>query len=271
MAALADLLMGPFADAVLHTAKFPPAGDSQLVVLDQACGSGVVSSHIMSHLSPDDRSRLDLTCADISEPAIAQMEKRIENSGWSNARAVTNDAMETPFPANHFTHIFFNFGPQMLPTPLAGLKECHRILRQSGILGISSWQKVPWPADYREGIARDSSLPSFPTEEQLRYAFSDTPQRWDTVDEGRAHLEECGFTAIEAAAVENTTSMSVEEVEAMLPFSFDMMVQKFWTKEEVDKFRQPAARAIVDFLKEKYGKGPVVWKWVALVATGRKG
>ncbi|OCT47889.1 hypothetical protein CLCR_03766 [Cladophialophora carrionii] len=93
MAALADNIMGPFADTVLRTAKFPPAGDSPLVVLDQACGSGVVSSHIMSRLSSDDRARLDLTCADISEPQIAQMTKRIEASGWHNARAVTNDAM----------------------------------------------------------------------------------------------------------------------------------------------------------------------------------
>jgi ubiquinone/menaquinone biosynthesis C-methylase UbiE len=93
MAAQADYIMGPFADMVLRTAKFPPTGDSQLVVLDQACGSGVVSSHIMAQLLPDDRSRLDLTCADISEPAIAHMKKRIETSGWSNARAVTNDAM----------------------------------------------------------------------------------------------------------------------------------------------------------------------------------
>ncbi|OCT47888.1 hypothetical protein CLCR_03759 [Cladophialophora carrionii] len=120
-------------------------------------------------------------------------------------------------------------------------------------------------------MARDSSLPSFPTDEQLRYAFSSTPERWDTVDEGRAHLAECGFTAIEAVSAENMTSMSVEEVETMLPFSLDMMLQKFWTKEEVDKFSQPAARAIVDYLKEKYGTEPVVWKWVALVASGRKG
>ncbi|KIW69301.1 hypothetical protein PV04_05183 [Phialophora macrospora] len=270
MSAQADYIMGPFADMVLRAAKFPPAGNSQLVVLDQACGSGVVSSHIMSQLSPDDRSRLDLTCADISELAIAQMAKRIETSRWSVARAVTDDAMATHFPSDHFTHIFFNFGPQMLSKPLAGLKECHRILRPGGVLGVSSWQVVPWSADYRAGMARDTSLPSFPTEEQLLYAFSTTPERWDSVDAGRAHLQECGFTAIEAAAVENTTTMSLEEVETMLPFSLDMMTQKFWTREEVDRFRQAAARAIVDYLKEKYGGGPVVWKWVALVASGRK-
>jgi hypothetical protein len=120
-------------------------------------------------------------------------------------------------------------------------------------------------------MARDASLPRFPTEEELRYAFSTTPERWDSVDEGKAHLQECGFTAIEAAAVENTTTMSVDEVETMLQFSLDMMVQKFWTREEVEKFRQPAARAILDFLKEKYEGGPVVWKWVAFVASGRKG
>jgi ubiquinone/menaquinone biosynthesis C-methylase UbiE len=89
----ANYIMGPFADRLLQAAKFPPSNDFPLVVLDQACGSGVVSSHIMSHLSPDDKSGLDLTCADISEPAIANMTRRIEASGWKNARAVTADAM----------------------------------------------------------------------------------------------------------------------------------------------------------------------------------
>ena len=93
MVSQADYIMGPFADKLLQAAQFPPSDASRLVVLDQACGSGVVSSHIMSHLSSDDKTRLDLTCADISEPAIANMKKRIETSGWENTRAVAADAM----------------------------------------------------------------------------------------------------------------------------------------------------------------------------------
>ena len=88
----ADDIMGPFADLMLKQAKFPPS-NSPLVVLDMACGSGVVSAHIMSLLPRDAQSCLDLTCADISEAMIDNLNPCIEACGWSNARAVKADAM----------------------------------------------------------------------------------------------------------------------------------------------------------------------------------
>lgn len=89
----ANDIMGPFADLLLQQASFPPSSDSRLVVLDNACGSGVVSSHILSLLSPNAKARLDLTCADISEAMITNMTRRIETSGWNNVHAVIADAM----------------------------------------------------------------------------------------------------------------------------------------------------------------------------------
>ncbi|OAP58479.1 hypothetical protein AYL99_07569 [Fonsecaea erecta] len=273
----ADQIMGPFAEILLRQANFPPVGDSRLIVLDQACGSGVVSTHIMSRLSPEEKSRLDLTCADISDAMISNVSRRIETLGWDSVSAVKADAMDTKFPSSQFTHIFFNFGPQILPNPLAGIRECHRILQPGGTLSLSAWQDVPWFADYRAGIATDPSLPSFPQDEQLRHAFSETPERWDSVEEVQAHLEKCGFRDVEAQVVENTTKMAVADVEAMLPFSLDMMVQKFWkekfadTRDGLEQAKGPARRAILDYVREKYGSDPVVWRWVGVVASARKG
>ncbi|KIY02985.1 uncharacterized protein Z520_01451 [Fonsecaea multimorphosa CBS 102226] len=273
----ADAIMGPFAEMLFRQANFPTPGDSRLVVLDQACGSAVVSAHIVSRLSLEEKSRLDLTCADISDAMVSNVSQRIKASGWDNVSAVKADAMDTKFPSSHFTHIFFNFGPQILSSPLAGIRECHRILQSGGTLNLSTWQEVPWFADYRAGIARDPSLPPFPSDEQLRHAFTETPERWDSVKDVKVHLETCGFRDAEAQVVENTTKMDIAEVEAMLPFSLDMMIQKFWketfanTKDGFEQSRQSARRAILDYVKEKYGSGPVVWKWVAIVASGLKG
>ena len=70
--------------------------------------------------------------------------------------------------------------------------------------------------------------------------------------------------------MENVTRMDVGEVEAMLPYTLGMMVKKFWMKEDVDRYQGQAERAIMDYLKRKYGDGPVLWKWVGIVATGVK-
>ena len=129
---------------------------------------------------------------------------------------------------------------------------------------------VPWPADYRAGIATDASLPAFPSDEALRHAFTDKPETWDNVDAVRAHLKASGFTSLEVRVADNTTMMEVAEVEAMLPFSLGMMIEKFWTNEEVEKFKFSAAQAILKFLEEKYGGGTIVWKWLAVIACGKK-
>jgi SAM-dependent methyltransferase len=150
-----------------------------------------------------------------------------------------------------------------------GLKECHRILAPGGILAFSAWQSVPWFAEYRIGVAKDPSLPPFPTDEELLRAFSSAPERWGEVDEVKQHLRSSGFANVEAVLMENVTMMKVAEVEAMLPYSFDMMVPRFWA-EKFDRFRDPAKQAIVKHLKERYGDGPVEWRWVAVVACGKK-
>ena len=89
--------MGPFATRLLQQSKFVDSirGDrlSDLVVLDNACGTGVVSSEIMNLLDTREQQKLHLTCADISEDAIKHMQERIDSSGWTNARAIQADAM----------------------------------------------------------------------------------------------------------------------------------------------------------------------------------
>lgn len=125
-------------------------------------------------------------------------------------------------------------------------------------------------ADYRAGMARDPSLPAFLSDEQFRRVFSDKPERWDIVDQGTENFRACGFEGVDVQIAENTTRMELDEVKAMLPFTLGMMIQKVWAKEDVDKYQDKAGEAIVDYLKEKYAGGPILWKWVSIIATGRK-
>lgn len=88
-------LMGSFAELLLRQAQFPPSMDTSyttLKVLDNACGSGTVTDKIMEALTGDQKQRLFLTCADLSDIMVNGMKEHIAASGWTQVDAVKADA-----------------------------------------------------------------------------------------------------------------------------------------------------------------------------------
>ena len=61
---------------------------------------------------------------------------------------------------------------------------------------MTTWKEVPWFADYRAGMAMNTSLPDFPSDVELRSAFSESAECWDTVEDVRGHFEGCGFEGV---------------------------------------------------------------------------
>lgn len=94
----AEQITGPFAELLLRQANFPSQAEQveKLVVLDEACGTGIVSGKIMKLLSDDAKSKMDLTCADLADAVVDGMKKRIETSGWTQAKAIKADAQVSP-------------------------------------------------------------------------------------------------------------------------------------------------------------------------------
>ena len=62
---------------------------SDLVVLDQACGTGVVADRLYK-LFPD--AGLNLTCTDYSGAMLNLLESRAEKNGWKGLRTQQCDA-----------------------------------------------------------------------------------------------------------------------------------------------------------------------------------
>lgn len=181
---------------------------------------------------------------------------------------------DTKLPASKFTHIFFSFGPFILPFPLIGLRECHRILADGGILSFTTWISNAWGDEFREALSRYPGLPQFPSNPQILQMCSQetVPTRWDDATEVQRHCQQSGFDDIVIETEKNETVWeNVEVVEAMLPWTLGMVTQKFWTQEERGKWGHKADEAVVEYLKEKYGTGQVRWVWTALVVTAKKG
>lgn len=104
------------------------AGD---VVLDLACGTGLVARHAADLVSPAGR----MVGADIN-PAMLEVARSSIETGveWVEAPC---DAL--PFDDDTFTHVICQQGVQFFPDPVAAMLETRRVLKPSGVLIATVW------------------------------------------------------------------------------------------------------------------------------------
>lgn len=81
-----------------------------LVVLDNACGTGIVSSILHNKLDTAVKANWKLTCGDISPGMVEYTRGRMASESWQNAEVKTVDAQDTKLPSDHFTHVVTAFG-----------------------------------------------------------------------------------------------------------------------------------------------------------------
>ncbi|KAK5453437.1 hypothetical protein LTS15_006622 [Exophiala xenobiotica] len=252
MYASAEKLTGHFAKILVDTVVKNISDDEELVILDEACGTGIVSKHLMDALSDNSKKNLELTCADNANAMLKVMAKRIETNGWEKAKTAKSDGIDTKLPSSHFTHIMLNFGPMIFSDSKKGMGECYRMLRPGGTLAMTSWEVVGWMPDVRAAMASDPELPGMPPDDQLRKAFS-SGAKWDEEPWVRGFVSEMGFVDV-----------GVEKGVFML------LVNTQWTEEQKEKYRDRAKDVIEKYMADKYGEGEIQWDWVALMTIAKK-
>lgn len=87
--------------------------DNPLVVLDNACGTGIISSLLHQQLDKETRNKWRLTCGDISESMLDYTRQRMTEENWTNTTLTTMDAQDVQLPSAHFTHVFTAFGESL--------------------------------------------------------------------------------------------------------------------------------------------------------------
>lgn len=104
------------------------------VILDNACGTGILTTLLYQSLPEETLKDMELICGDISTGMIEAVQQRIDENGWKGVKAQVVDGMvrvlsllvcngadrhfqKTGFPDNHFTHVMTNFGIMLMPEP----------------------------------------------------------------------------------------------------------------------------------------------------------
>lgn len=268
---LSEKTTGYFAEALIKQSGLPSSSLDKLVVLDNACGTGIVTTKLIEgdFLSEASRAKLDITCADYSETMINYTKEKAATSGWDNVRTVLADAMDTKLPSSEYTHVLWNFGPSLLKDSLAGIRECKRMLQPDGVLGVTAWEYVPWVEEFRPAFERHPEFPPYIKPGQLQSLFSETPATWNTADDMKAHLENTGFVDVNVERVTFAMTWSLEESILPIPGLIQLFSWKLWTQEQRDAFTEPVAKAMEEVMRERHGGKPLIKEFKAMVGTGR--
>ena len=62
------------------------------IVLDNACGTGVISQNLYAKLNDAQKAKLKLTCSDLTSGMVEYMEHIIAAERWTGTKAETIDA-----------------------------------------------------------------------------------------------------------------------------------------------------------------------------------
>lgn len=115
---LGEKVTGQFAQLLVNqsgvVADSKSHQDRPLVVLDNACGTGVISSVLHHDLDEQVKARWKLTCGDFSDGMLEYTRRRIDSEKWLNAEVKSIDAQDTKLPSEHFSHVYTAFGMYIL-------------------------------------------------------------------------------------------------------------------------------------------------------------
>ncbi|KAJ5805104.1 hypothetical protein N7474_010991 [Penicillium riverlandense] len=268
-----ERITGTFARSLVDQSRIltesSTAPDRPLVVLDNACGTGVVSSILHHGLDEQARKQWTLTCGDISELMLKYTRARAEEEGWLNVEVKSVDAQDTGLPSGQFTHMFTAFAFMALPQSQAALDESLRILQPGGTIAFSTWIEPGWVSVMNNAIATMPGNLPFPTAKEFLSTIGDG--QWDSVLWIESQLQQRGFTDINVKADTEHIPLTNKEMLESTMMMFPVIAQNFWTAEQREQHQAKVRPALARYLEEQYGEdGVVPMDWTAILSTARK-
>lgn len=181
-----------------------PPIDHDSVVLDNACGTGIVAQEVLFKCFSTNAELPKITCVDVAPPMagvardisrgmLSAYSSRIPSSDAINpAEVVTCDIMpgeELKLPDEHFTHSFTNQGILFFKDAEKGASEIYRTLKTGGTAVVTSWASlghVTLARKEQEAYKPGSTIMPFPISEE-----------WYQAAHLRKTMESAGFKDVD--------------------------------------------------------------------------
>ncbi|GFF52691.1 conserved hypothetical protein [Aspergillus udagawae] len=240
-----------FAEELVKQSGIAQSSQKPLVIFDNACGTGTVSSTLHRTLKDETTRSWQLTCGDISEAMVEATKQKMNKEGWRNAEVKVVDAQDTRLLSAHYTHIFSAFAFNFLPDSQAALK------------GISAI----WFTLIQSAIARISgSLPN-PTPDDVLKQYN---SNWANETSIHAQFEQAGFMDINIITVPKQYPAPLQELVEFCKISLPH-VTKIWTQQQRDLHYNEVPKMVLRILEEEVGKnGLASIESEAIITTARK-
>ncbi|OGM51056.1 methyltransferase family protein [Aspergillus bombycis] len=252
---------------------------SATTILDIGSGPGTAISVLIDGYGNNIPLECRLVATDYSAGMVAATRARKDSNiaaradpanCWGRVETLVVDAQDlSEFPSNSVSHIMGSLVYFMLPDPMKGLREAHRVLQSGCVFACTSWAKVEWmelllrAAHKVRQVGGDSNLGGKSTETK---ASNMIPAQWQDTAGVKGEIESAGFRDVHTEYVEfNWVVEDRGKFADMMSTSSNpgaQMILGDFTPEEKQQVREEYLRIL-----EENGD---VCKGVAVLGVGRK-
>ena len=226
---------------------------SEIEVLDLACGGGIISSELIDNPSLKIKR---ITAGDLDDQMLTFTStkrdsylKSSPNSNWSRVKTQKMSQTSLPLPNATFDYVFNNFGVFFHPDENATLTETLRVLKPNGTAGLTSWKAIAWWAE----VADPALAQYLPEAPKLPAPGGLFPTKgWNDPEAIPAKLEQAGFRDVKVSEYKFKPKVEAEPFAQATGFLVQSIAKRVWSEDIYGKFGGEIEAALVQYLKANY-------------------
>ncbi|KAL3441532.1 S-adenosyl-L-methionine-dependent methyltransferase [Aspergillus insuetus] len=240
-----------------------PKIKSLSVILDNACGTGIITEEILGQFS--DGASPKVFAADFAPSMVANFEATAKSKGWiidddgdDSLTVSVMDAENLTYPDNTFTHSYTNLGFPFFPNGEKAAGHVYRTLRSGGTAFISTWKTLGYlrPLHAAQHAVRPTSTLWEPT----------MPKDWYTQKKLVQVLVSAGFGAEKIQVLTTSVGYRGNDLDDLLDIlrtAFLGQVTNGWSEEEKKQWINELSNALTEQEKESASLEMIAWVAVA--------